>query len=171
MPSCHGYANGCRCAACARRSYQFPARLSSNKDVREEVQTLRRLGFNYTGLNGTGHHCFDHPTYGEMTVAGSPSVRHWRKRHRHRLARLMNLNRWQLERLCAGQPLQRTVRETGPGRQTNEAVVMEHAMALGIPCNKATASRLISRFESVAGARKALDGMRDAAIRQQGAAA
>jgi hypothetical protein len=160
------YANGCRCAACARRSYQFPARLSSNKDVREEVRALRRLGFDYTGPDSSGHHHFAHPSHGEITVAGSPSVHHWRKRHRHRLARLMGLNRWQLERLIAGQPLQSTARPTGPGRISNEAIVMEHAMALGIPCNKLTAKRLLSRFGSVRDARTALDGMVRAVQRQ-----
>lgn len=167
--ACHGYANGCRCAACTQQSANFPKRLSSRKEVREETDLLRRLGFVFTGPDSSGHFCFEHEDYGEITVASTPSSRFWRKRQRHRLARLMGLSRWQLERVIAGQSIEktRTQREPRPGRKSNEAVVMEHAMGLGIPCDRTVAKRIIGRFGSVKAARRALDGMARAAERQQ----
>lgn len=171
MP-CHGYANCCRCSECSTRSAAFPKRLSPNKEVREEAETLRSLGFDYDGEDSRGHLCFDHERYGEIVLPCTPSAFHWRKAFRHRLARSMGFNRHQLECKINGQPVSRSEpKKRNGGPRSQESYVMEHAMALGIPCNKRQASALLNRFGTTRNARKALDGMVLAVLNQEAAAA
>lgn len=167
-PVCHGYANCCRCPTCRRRSENLPRRLSTRKDVRAEIAILRELDFTYSGTNSAGHPCFEHDGYGEITLPSTPRSPHWRKRHRHRLARMLGLSSWQLERYLAGQPLQAVRREPKPKRRPNEEIVMEHVLSHGIPCDKALASRLIKRYGNTRNACRAVDGMARAAKRLNG---
>ena len=165
MARCQGYANACVCAACRARSAAVPRQLSPNKDVQKEIKTLRKLGFVYEGSNSSGHPCFHHEKYGEIVLPSTPSCSRWRKNHRADLARLLGLNSRELERKINGHSIRTgSPRESnGPGRpQTKLDCVIDHAQALGIPCDRATATKLLVRFGSVRTVRRTLDGMRAA---------
>lgn len=89
-----------------------------NKDVRAEALLMvDRLGYHYTGVNGSGHLSFTHPAHdGSVELSWSPRARYWRASHRRRVAKHLSVSVREVESRITGQPVQR-LRSRRTGRE------------------------------------------------------
>jgi hypothetical protein len=65
--------------------------LISDKDVRDEVALLARLGWEFVGFDGNEHIRLRHPEVGAIALPSSPSSPLWRKAKRGEIARRMGI--------------------------------------------------------------------------------
>lgn len=100
-----------------------------NKEVRQEFQRTLALGFTFAGNDASGHVVLRAPSRAEIKMASSPSARHWRREFRHSVARALGLSVWQVERLAAGQGIQKKVkskRRVSPRKPRRSLVVADN---------------------------------------------
>lgn len=74
------------------------------KDVRQEIEVLLSLGFQFDGLSASGHLRFSHPDHGPLSpLSATPRSPHWRRSHRGRVAAVLGITGGELnERLGHG---------------------------------------------------------------------